>query len=163
LVILGATLISVTRVEEPSGLRIKGVIAGLGAALGHAIAAFLVKLVISEVGSPITAVFIAFVAASAVLAILFSRQQVRDQLLRLERRSLIPFIITGIFSAIAQLLRYTALAHSPLSLVEPVVMSTNALFLVTFSFLINRSIEVFNLRVILGLILTVFGAILLFQ
>ena len=162
LVVLGATLVSVTQEKETRALRTKGIITGLGAALLYAIAAALVKSVIREVGSPLGGVFIAFTTASALLAILFSRRQFRHQLLELERRSVIAFIIAGVMTATAQLFRYAALGHSPLSLVEPVLMSANAFFVLAFSFLINRNIDLFNLRVIVGIIITLVGALLLF-
>jgi drug/metabolite transporter (DMT)-like permease len=161
LVVAGATLVSVRYEKETRAVQVKGIIAASGGALLYAIAAALIKAVIKEAGSPITAAFISFTAGSIVLAGLLFHKQLRQQLLQLQRRSLIPFMIAGTMSTTAQLLRYSALDHSPVSLVEPII-GTTIIFVLIFSFFINRNIEIFNRKVVLGIMVAAIGAALLF-
>ncbi len=161
LVVVGATLASQRREEQPRSLHTKGIITGLAAAVLYATAAILIKLAVREAGSPIIAAFVSFVAAAVVLAGLLFRKQFRSQLVQLQSSSLVPFIIGGTLIAIAQLLRYTALDYSPVSLVQP-LMNSDVLFILLLSFFINRKIEIFSARVILGIISTVVGGVLLF-
>jgi drug/metabolite transporter (DMT)-like permease len=67
-----------------------------------------------------------------------------------------------VFNATAHLLRYIALAHSPVSLVAPLINSINGLLVFPLSFLINRKIETFNLRIILGAIAVIGGVLFIF-
>jgi drug/metabolite transporter (DMT)-like permease len=56
---------------------------------------------------------------------------------------------------------YTALKHSPVSVVTPLV-ATVALFTLIFSFLLNRDLEVFTWKVLIGAGVTIAGTFLLF-
>jgi uncharacterized membrane protein len=76
--------------------------------------------------------------------------------------ALVPLIIGGVFTSTGQLFSYTALGYSPASMIAP-LMSTQVLFVFLLSFLINRQIEVFTPKVILGLVATVTGTFLIFQ
>ncbi len=162
LVLLGATLVSGGKREETTHIRVKGVAAALASALAYAVGAALVKAIINEVGSPVVAAFITFSSASIVLFGLFSRKELRSRPLQIKRHSLVIFVAAGILAALAQLFRFTGLSYGPLSLVEPVLVSSMALFVLVFSFLINRNIDVFTVRVILGIISTMAGIALMF-
>ena len=54
----------------------------------------------------------------------------------------------------AQLLRYIALGLIPISIVEP-IHRTSVIFRVIFGFIINRNHEIINLRVLLGVALSI--------
>ena len=105
---------------------------------------------------------ISYVAASiiAILYVSFGKKQ-REQLIQLRRATLIDFFIAAAFTSVAQLLRYAALSYSPVSVAQPLI-STNVLFVLLFSFVLNRKIEVFTWKVILGIVVIVVGAFLLF-
>ena len=73
-----------------------------------------------------------------------------------------PLVIGVLSGCVAQLLRYAALIYSPASMVIP-IGGTSAFFIFLFSFLINRNIEVFTRKVILGMVVMVAGTFLIFN
>lgn len=157
----GATLVSVGKEVKIAKMQSKGILNGLGAALCWGISGVLIRSVIEEIGSPSAAAFVSYIVALPVVAGLLLRQEQRDQLTQLRRASLVPLVISGIFISIAQLLRYTALSYSPVSVVQPVI-GTSVLFVFFLSFLINRNIEVFTRKVFAGIVATVVGIFLFF-
>jgi len=163
----GATLVSiekkgvnVEKQSEPSKIQTKGILSGLAAGFFWGVSPILVKPGVEEIGSPSAGAFVSFVFASLILAGLLFRKGQREQLVKLPRSSLISLIIAGVFQTTAQLFRYTALSYSPVSLVEPFV-SIQVLLILFFSFLLNRKLEVFSWRVIVGMVAATAGAILL--
>ncbi len=145
-----------------SGTELKGILAALGSALCWGISPVLIRSVVGEIGSPSAAAFVSYVAASIVIAFLLFRRRFREQLVQLRSSAtLIRLVIAGLFVSTAQLLTYTALSLSPASMVTPLV-STSILFLFLLSFLLNRNIEVFTLKVILGMAAAVAGTFLIF-
>ncbi len=158
----GVTLVSFQRGAEAPKVRGKGIILALGAAFCYAITGLLIKIGMVEIGSPFTAVFISYAAAFlTIIAILLFHKGQRYDLARLNRYSLAPLALAGLSVALAQLFRYVALDYSPLSIVSPLI-ATSGLFVLLFSFLLNRNIEVFSVKVIVGVVATSAGAFLLF-
>ena len=78
------------------------------------------------------------------------------------KEALLWFCLGGFFVGMAQLFRYVALSMSPLSIVAPLI-AASPLFTIFFSFLMNRSIEPFTLKVILGAVGVVAGAVIIFS
>jgi len=78
-----------------------------------------------------------------------------------ERKSAGPwFYANTVASFFAQMFRYAALAIAPVTIVAPLAR-TLALFTLAFSFLINRRLEYFGPRVIVGILLSVVGSVML--
>jgi drug/metabolite transporter (DMT)-like permease len=73
-----------------------------------------------------------------------------------------PILLGGIGTSAAQLCRNWALKYSPVSMVAP-LFSTATLFTVLLSFIINRRIEFFTWKIIIGAILVVSGVFFVFQ
>ena len=159
-IVVGAILVGYERGKEAFRLQARGVLLSLGGALSVATSALLIKSVIAEVGSPYAAAFISYSAAFLLWSILLLQKEQRDQILRLSRSSLVLLVVAGVLGLAGQLLRYAAFQLSPVSVVQPLV-STVVLFTLFFSFLINRKIDVFNRKVISGIILVVAGVLLL--
>lgn len=166
----GVALISTERksviAEEPrllSHTEIKGILPALGAALCWGVTPILVKPAVAEVGSPFTAAFISYVIASVVMAFFFFQGKHREQLGKIPvSMALISMLISAIFASTGQLFLYMGLGYSPASLVNPLI-STHILFIFLFSFLLNRQIEVFTLKIILGVVAIILGTFLIFQ
>ena len=115
------------------------------------------------VGSPHVGAFISYCSATIFQLLLLLRHQHRDQLFHLSfSEALLPLLIGGIFASAGQLFRYLALAYSPASQVTPIIC-TSAIFIICLSFLLNRRIEVFTPRVLIGMAAAVIGTFLLFQ
>lgn len=138
-----------------------GVITALGAALFWGVSPFLVKIGLREVSSPILAAFISYAASSVIMGLWLLPPENSAKLRHVNRSSLPTIIIAAIAMAVAHLLRYTALHYSALTVVQP-LFATQGLFVFPLSFLVNREIENFSPRVILGAVAVVIGICLIF-
>ncbi|MFC1929456.1 DMT family transporter [Chloroflexota bacterium] len=166
-VAIGATLVSMERskkdvsMEDRSSLT-KGVLVCLAGALCWGLSGVIIKPIVQQIGTPFAAGLISYIAASLIMTgFLFIKSQ-REQLTRLKHDVLIIIILAGFLAAIAQLLRFSALIYSPVSIVEPII-GISGVFVFLFSFMINRKIEVFTWRVFMGIVLASAGAFLFFQ
>lgn len=165
----GAVLVSMERKSVSaekqsrfSGTEFKGIITALGGGICWGISPILIKPAVAEIGSPVVGAFISYAVASIVMAFFFSRRQHRQQMAQLRFfTTLTPLLISGIFVSTAMLFFYMALSYIPASVAVP-LLSTNIIFIYLFSFLINRSIEIFSLKIILGMLATAAGALLMF-
>lgn len=168
LIVGGVILISTTGNSKtgqsgmPGGSLVKGVLAALAAALFWGVSPTLVKVGLKEVNSPLLATFVSYVASSIVIGVSLFHPRNSEKLRRLTRPAIIPILIGAVAVSVAQILRYWALIYSHVSLVEPLIGSMNSLFVFPLSFLINRQIEAFNLRIIMGAIAIVVGVCLIF-
>ena len=160
-IMAGAALVSFEKEEGAFKLQIKGVLFVLSGALCVGIAAVLIRSAMEEVGSPYVATFISYMTAFLLWTILLLQKGQRDQLFQLPRSSLFILSMAAIFGLVGQLLRYAALNYSPVSVVQPLI-GTVVLFTFFFSFMLNRSIDVFNWRVFLGIVVVLTGTFLLF-
>jgi drug/metabolite transporter (DMT)-like permease len=168
-IFIGAVLIttegrSVSKGRERGFLRTEfsGILNAMGAAICWGISPILIKLALTEIGSPLVGAFISYATASIVLALLYFRRQHREQLARLPFvPTLLTMVIGGIVASTGQLFNYLALGHIAASVAAP-NCSTQILLVLLFSFLLNRQIEVFTLRVISGMLAIVIGTFLIF-
>ena len=149
-----------------SGIEMKykaGLFWGLSCAICYGISPLLVKSGFSNYSLEITilAGFISYISAIffLILMMTFTRVRIRD-IIEMDKRALKWFIITGFMGSSAQLLRYIALGLIPISIVEP-IHRTSVIFRVIFGFIINRNHEIINLRVLLGVALSIIGMYLL--
>jgi drug/metabolite transporter (DMT)-like permease len=142
---------------------VKGILFALGAALCWGITPVLIKPGVEEIGSSSAGAFISYAAAAIVMGLLLIDGQRRRRLTQLPlKKSVLPMSIAAVFTSSGQLMYFTALGQSPASLVTP-LLSIQALFILLFSFLINRKIEIFNWKVFIGLAATLAGTFLLFR
>ena len=168
LIATGIVLIGTTSnsSEGKSGLPadsiVKGVLITLAGAVCWGTSPLLVKIGLKEVSSPLLATLISYIGAFIVIGFTLFYPTNKEKLRRLNRSSLVPIIIAAGAVATAQLLRYQALIYSPISLIEPIMQSANTLFIFPLSFLINRQIEAFNWKIIIGAIAIVTGVFLIF-
>lgn len=70
------------------------------------------------------------------------------------------FAASGLFVFLSQMCRYMALAVAPVSVVVP-IQRLSIVFRVLFSWMLNRDHEVFGLRVLLGIGLSLIGVLAL--
>jgi drug/metabolite transporter (DMT)-like permease len=164
----GASLISTEQrsVAEPSGGRLsnnaRGILLSLAGALCWGVTPIIIKPAVAEIGSPFVAVFVSYLAAGAVFALFYIKKELRQQFTRLRARDILLSAASGgIFAAAGQLLHYTALGGGPASLVVPLV-NTTVLFTFLLSFFINRRIEVFTVKIIIGMVVALAGTFILF-
>jgi len=141
-------------------IQVKGILGSLGAGLCWGTSGVLIRPAVRIIGSPFIGVLVSYVTAALILSGFLFRRRQRGQLVHLNLSALTPITIAGVFTSAANLFRYTALSYSPVSLVRP-IESTYILYLLLFSFLFNRKLEVFTWKVIAGMLLVVAGTVIL--
>lgn len=161
-IMLGATLVNLVKEEGVYKFQTGGAILALISSLCGATSSLLVKSAMKEVGSPYLATAISYAAAAMVWVIILAvNQQQRVGVLTLNRQSLVMFILTGVFAMTGHLFRYSALARSPVSVIQP-LFGTVVLFTLFLSYLISRKIDVFNWRILTGTVMVIISIFLLF-
>lgn len=168
LILLGPIVILVTRKDKitKSGVAISykaGFIWGILCAISYGSSPLLIKLASNNGGLKLNIIggFISYLSASIFLFILMIAFKISmKDIYRLEKEGKKWFVITGFTAFISQLLRYMALALLPMSTVEP-IQRTSTVFRVLFGYLLNRNHEIINLKVILGILLSLLGAYIL--
>ena len=149
-----------------SGIEMKykaGLFWGLSCAICYGISPLLVKSGFSNYSLEITilAGFISYISAIFFLILIMTLMRVRIRdIIEMDKSALKWFTITGFMGSSAQLLRYIALGLIPISIVEP-IHRTSVIFRVMFGFVINRNHEIINVRVLLGVALSIIGMYLL--
>lgn len=161
-IVIGATFVGSEKKSRGStadspALRAKGIMAALGGALFWGSSGVLIKPAVAQIGSPYAGALVSYTAATLVVAVLLLNAGQREKLITLAQRSAVLLATGGVFAALAQLLRFVALDLSPVSLVGP-LQSTSTVFIVIFSFMMNRSQEVFTWKVVAGIAVTMLGA-----
>jgi len=104
--------------------------------------------------------FVAYVAASALLLLTLLIPARRGLISAMNPATVRLFLGAGFFVFLAQMFRFMALAIADVAVVTP-LMRTGAIFTLILSWMINRHLEVINLRLVVGLLLSVVGAVTL--
>jgi len=103
---------------------------------------------------------IAYATAAVVLLVTLAMPGQAKGVLRLDKDARWWFILGAVGSFLANVFRFSALAFAPVSGVIP-LMRTSFVFQIGFNYLINRSIESFEPRVIAGIVISLAGAVLI--
>jgi drug/metabolite transporter (DMT)-like permease len=143
---------------------VKGILLCLVAALCWGITPILIKPAVAEAGSTVVGNFISYTTAGIIIVVMLLLSKTRREhfkKLSLKTQAL-PMVMSGLFTAAGQLLFFAALGRSPANTVAPLV-SIEVLFIYVLSFVVNRKIEVFTLKVVLGMAAMVAGTFLLFR
>lgn len=138
----------------------EGYFFGLAAAAIYGNTPIMVRAALEDSELGIMGGLASYMAASAVLVVTLL---VPGKLVKVvaERKTAGPwFYANTVASFFAQMFRYVALAIAPVTVVAPLAR-TLALFTLAFSFLINRRLEYFGARVIIGILLSVVGSVVL--
>ena len=130
-------------------------------AVAYGISPILVRLGFASggIGIGLAGSLVSYVAAGivVVLLIVLVPGQLRHAL------SIAPvsakwFTISGVFVCLSQTLRYMALAIAPVTVVQP-IQQTSLIFRIIFGWFLNREHEVFDRWVVLGIAISLVGAI----
>jgi drug/metabolite transporter (DMT)-like permease len=146
--------------EMPPLKLAEGYFFGLAAAAIYGNTPIMVRAALQDSQLGIMGGLASYLAASVVLmlALLLPGKLMR---VTAESKTAGPwFYANTIASFFAQMFRYMALAIAPVTVVAPLAR-TLALFTLAFSFLINRRLEYFGGRVIIGILLSVVGSVML--
>jgi len=166
LIVMGITLPGMSRrmfrdaEGRFSGIPAKAFALGLGCSAAFGISPIFIKLGLEGSQSPVAGAFISFLAASAVLSASMAHPSRRMSIAHLTGGAAMLFLAAGLSSAAANLLRFAALKLSPASAAVPLI-SISPIFLLFFSFVFNRRLEIFNRFVIMGTVMVVIGGFLI--
>lgn len=138
----------------------KAFVLGFGCGAAWGVAPILVKVGLQASGSPVAGAFISFLAATVIILISMASPEKRTSTSAIPVKAAGIFFAAGLLSFIANLTRYVALSLAPASVITPLV-ATSPVFLLVFSFIFNRNLEIFNAPVIVGTITVVAGTILI--
>ena len=161
-IMFGAILVNLVKEEGAYKFQTSGALLAVIASFCGATSSLLVKSAMKDVSSPYLATSISYAAAAIVWVIILAvNQPQRVGILTLNRPALVMFMLTGVFAMTGHLFRYSALAQSPVSVIQP-LMGTGVLFTFFLSFLLNRKIDVFNWRVFTGVVMVIISIFLIF-
>ncbi len=104
--------------------------------------------------------FVSYAAASVLLIVPIGAAGGIAFLQKIEPSSVKWFVRSGVFVFVSQMLRYMSLAVAPVSVVVP-IQRLSVVFRVLFSWWINRDHEVLTQRVLVGIALSLIGALAL--
>ena len=162
LIMVGAILTTTEITRTTFKISTRGLLMGLGTALCSAGSATLIRPVMEATDAIYAATFIMYLAAFIVLmVILISRGQQRNNVLQQDRRTFLMLSSGAVFLVIGHLFRFSALQRSPVSIVQPLV-ATIVIFVLLFSWIVNRRIDVFNWRVVAGIVMVLVGVCLIY-
>lgn len=120
-----------------------------------------IKIGIKHFEYPLLGAFISFLAGTFAISLLLLNKNNRDFALQINTKSFFLFFPAGIFFCISNILRFYALKMTSASIAVP-LLSTMPIFLIFFSFIFNREVEIFNKKAVIGAISVVLGSILVF-
>lgn len=142
---------------------LEGVMWGVLCAIGYGISPiFIVKglglgggLIAGLVGG-----FVSYLAAAIVIVTIVMLTSGLFFLRQLDRTAGRWFVLSGVLVFLSQMCRFMALAVAPVSIVVP-IQRLSVVFRVIFGWILNREHEVFTARVLLGILMSLIGAVAL--
>lgn len=162
LIMCGAILTTTEFSRRTFRISMRGLLMSLGCALCSAGSATLIRPVMEVNDSIYAATCVMYLAGFIVLAIiLLAGRDYRQRIIQQDRRSWSLLSIGGAFLVPGHLFRFAALQRSPVSIVQPLI-ATIVLFVLLFSWIMNRRIDVFNWRVVTGIVMVLAGVVLIY-
>jgi len=162
LIMFGAVLTTTDISRSTFRISTRGLFMGLGTALCSAGSATLIRPVMQEVDEIYAATFVMYLAAFVVILVLLGiRPRQRQAVLSQGRSTFLMLSVGAVFLVVGHLFRFTALIHSPVSVVQPLV-ATIVIFVLIFSWIINRKIDIFNRQVLAGVAMVLAGVFMIY-
>jgi drug/metabolite transporter (DMT)-like permease len=160
----GLVLLSRARATQVPGAmqtRAKeGMVYGLLAVVAFSAGDGLARSVLAGTGLGLAGGMLSYLAAGLVLAPIVILTKQITAVRQTPKPAIRWFALSSLLTFSAQLSRYLALAIAPVTVVVP-LMRTVPVFVLVFSFLVNRHLEVFSLAVVIGILCTVAGTVFL--
>ena len=138
----------------------RGLLLSLGTAIGATSSALLIRPVMEVNDAVYAATFVSYISAFAVIiGLLLVRVDQRKHLRHVSMRNLLIMTPAAIALVVGHVCRFSALKYSPVSIAQP-LMATVVIFTLLLSWMLNRRIDVFHWRVILGIVMVLAGVFL---
>ncbi len=139
---------------------VAGFVAGLLGMVGYGLSPTLVRLGLAETGASLAGGAISYIAATVVLGLVVLVSGRLYHCLAVDRTAVRWFTLSGVFVFFAQMFSYLALAIAPVTVVAS-IQRLSLVFRIALSTLLNREFEVFNARVVVGMVVSLIGALAL--
>ncbi|MEM2665513.1 MAG: DMT family transporter [Nitrososphaerota archaeon] len=139
----------------------QGILYATLAMLGLSISSITVRLGVLETNSPSLGLLISNFFALITCSVFLTFPKYKEEVLGINVKAKQYFLLGAFLVTTGQLTRYVALAYVPVSLASPVI-NTYPLFTLILSYILNRKIEAFNWKVLVGTPLVVIAIILAF-
>ena len=133
---------------------------GLLSAAAYGTSPIMIRYALEDTGLGIAGGMVAYIAAASVLILALAIPGRIKDLRGFDLKVVPMFSASAVAVFLAQLFRFAALAIAPVSLVTPLTR-LGVVFVPTLSFVFNRNLESFSLRVLTGIALSGLGAVLL--
>jgi len=141
----------------------EGILWGSVCAIGYGSSPLFIMMGLGSEGGMVDSLaggFVSYSAATVVVIVLILFAGGSAFMRKLDRTAGKWFLISGLFVFLSQMFRYMALAVAPVSVVVP-IQRLSVVFRVIFSWILNREHEVFGFSVLLGIAMSLVGAIAL--
>ena len=138
----------------------EGYVFGLAAAALWGVGPVLMRAGLEATGLGVLGGLVTYGAASVALVLVLAVPGQMARAKDLDRSAMRWFVLSAVNSFVANVLRFSALALAPVTVVVPMIR-TFAIFQVAFNFAINRSLESFEPRILAAIALSATGAVLL--
>ena len=139
---------------------LEGYTYGLLSAAAYGTSPIMIRYALEDTGLGIAGGLVAYIAAASVLILALAIPGRINDLRDFDLKVVPMFSASAVAVFLAQLFRFAALAIAPVSLVTPLTR-LGVVFVPTLSFVFNRNLESFSLRVLTGIALSGLGAVLL--
>lgn len=136
-----------------------GYAAALGAGLIFGISPIVIKSGLQIFHYYAAATLISFTAAFLVYGMRMTPRRFATGLRKTAKKSVISFVVMGVFGITAQLMRYAALTLAPVVVVAP-MLTLHPVFTIMLTRTLSKKTEVFTPRMVFSILITVAGAIL---
>ena len=168
LVMVGPVLIARRPAAAPSSAPgagptphlLEGYVFGVAAAVLWGVGPVLMRAGLQSTGLGILGGLVTYAAASAALLLVLALPGQMAKAADLDRSAMRWFALSALNSFVANVFRFSALAVAPVTVVVPMIR-TFVLFQVAFNFVINRSLESFEPRILVAVAVSAAGAVLL--
>lgn len=138
---------------------VEGYLFGVLNAASWSISPLLIRSALEDTGLGVLGSLTAYIASAAVLLPLLVLPSVRRNLRAADLNTGRWFVVSALSVVTAQMFRYLALSVAPVTIVVPIMRASSVLVL-PVSYLINRRLESFEPRVIIGVLLSIAGSLL---
>ena len=139
---------------------LEGYVFGVAAAMLWGVGPVLMRAGLDSNGLGVLGGLVTYAAASVALLLVLAVPGQMARATDLDRTAMRWFALSTVNSFVANVFRFSALALAPVTVVVPMIR-TFVLFQVAFNFVINRSLESFEPRILVAIAISAAGAVLL--
>lgn len=141
---------------------LEGTIFALLAAVAYGVSPILVRFALEKSSwqASIAGGFVSYLAATLVTVVFVVVAGQTKHVRGMSTDTIRWFCWAGVFVGLSQMLRYMALSLAPVSVVSP-IQRLSLVFRLIFGQMLNSKYEVFDSRMVMGTIVSIFGAVLL--